>query len=192
MKMDNLEQVANGLFTSASTKAITIDPSQLWFGKYMLPGTLGHSEHEEIGARIVEASQEHNHWVGMNYENFSRAVIDEVKGMYDNNEIARKKMERSQKGWFRKAIEYLCGVKDEPQPEEELKELPFSVLATQIFFNPRHGNAILSNEIRSMADKGYLTLVETDEKTYLMPTQKLADTVYASQNDESNLKNQEN
>jgi hypothetical protein len=44
-----------------------------------------------------------------------------------------------------------------------------------------NGPAIVNSEIREMANKGYINLVKQGDKDILMPTQKLAETVYNAQ-----------
>ena len=44
--MEQLEQVAEGLYASESTRAITVGPEKVGYGRFFLPGALGHSEHE--------------------------------------------------------------------------------------------------------------------------------------------------
>ena len=178
--MKNLENVADGLYVDASTKAITISPRQICFGKYIIPNTLGHSEHEDIGARIVEASVGQDQWVGMSYRKLSGILVDELKTMMSNESIRYERFKKeNSKGFLTRLKEYFLGSEPEPhETEKEITGLPFSILTFQLFTQGSNGPAILGHEIRTMAEKGYINLIEDGDEAYLMPTQKLADAVY--------------
>jgi hypothetical protein len=188
--MEQLEQITDGLYVSEGTRGISVKPTEIAFGKYLMPSTLGHSEHEDIGARLVEASREQGQWVGMAYSTLGNQLVGELEGMYADNEKRRAEMDKPRKGLLARAYEgakSLLGGKQpvaetaQPEVEAEQPERPYSVLAFQLFTQGQNGPAILGSEIRGMADKGYLDLVEQGDQTVLMPTQKFAETVYKAQ-----------
>jgi hypothetical protein len=188
--MEKLEQVAEGLYVSEGTRAITVRPTQISFGKYFMPSTLGHSEYEDIGARLVEASREQGQWVGMAYKNLGKQLVAELEGMYADNDKKRAKMSKPRKGLLARAYEgaksSLFGAElpkvepAKPEPEQP-KSDSSSVLAFWLFMQGPNGPAIVNSEIREMANKGYINLVKQGDKDILMPTQKLAETVYNAQ-----------
>ncbi len=197
--MTQLEQITKGIYVSKGTKAISVKPTEIVIGKYFMPGTLGHAEHEDIGARLVEAAREQGQWVGMDYCSLGKQLAAELRDMIADNEkrIAESKNKGSllelpisvllAKAY--KGITSLLGRKqlvvETAQPKAEQPKTLQSILTFLLLTQGAYGPAILNSEIREMADKGYLDLVEQGDQTILVPTQKLAETVYKAQQPES-------
>ncbi|MBW3014054.1 hypothetical protein KY335_02325 [Candidatus Woesearchaeota archaeon] len=192
-----LEHIGDKLYVGEATKGISIPPEEIAYGRYILPNTLGHSEHEDIGARIVEASREKKQWVGVAYSRLADQLIEELTAMADRDKKAREAWE-NRPGFLRSIYNTLyngfkalvvpskTGAGSEPSDQveetEEKIEKKFSVLAFQLYTQGPRGPEILGYEIRTMADKGYLELVDIDEEnTVLVPTQKFVETVHGSQ-----------
>ncbi|MAG47352.1 hypothetical protein CL617_02000 [archaeon] len=198
--MEQLEQITDDFYASENTRAINVKPTEVGFGKYFMPSTLGHAEYEDIGARLVEAAKEQTQWVGMTYGALGKQIVSELEWIQTDNEKSREEfekrsveIEKSRKGILGKTYEglkTLLGVKqpvvETEQPKSEQSEVeqpkrPYSVLSLMLFMHGENGPARLGSEIRGMADKGYLDIVEQEDQTILVPTQKLVETIYEAQ-----------
>ncbi len=108
-------------------------------------------------------------------------------------EKRRAEMDQLRKGLLTRLTSVYKGVKSlffgkqpveepaRPEPEVEQPKIPLSVLTFKLFRSGPHGPSIICSEVRGMADKGYLVLVEQGNQTILVPTQKFAETVYKAQ-----------
>lgn len=143
MTMEKLEKIAEGYYTNETTKAIAVKPQDLTYGRYFLNNALGKAEHEDLGARLIEAAQKQGTWVGMDYSTLKGQLIKEAH---------------------------------EENPSKQI----FSVLST-LALEGAKGALMLGNELLDMSKQGYLQLVTIDNKTVIIPTQKLAETVYNAQ-----------
>ena len=188
--MKQLEQITDGFYVSEGTKAITVKPTEVAFGKYFMLSTLGRFEYEDIGARLVEAARERGQWVGMAYSTLGKQLVSELEYMRAENKKRMAEINKPRKGLLARAYESaksLLGGKQpvvetvQPKTEEEKPKRPRSVLTFLLLTQGQNGPAILGSEIRGMANEGYLDLVEYEDQTILMPTQKFAETVYKAQ-----------
>ncbi len=188
-----LEQIANGFFVNEDTKQIDVNPKDIAYGRWIIPSTLGHSEHEDVAARLVEKSREAGRWVGVSYRTFMGEIADEVEEMYARDQRQREAFEASQKsrpGFFQRlyrATMEKIGVgtpAQEPvqKPLQEAEPQPpmaFSVLASQVYLS---GSAqVVANELRGMEEQGYLSVVDHGGESILMPTKKMAEVIYRKQ-----------
>lgn len=161
-------------------------PTDLAVGDYFIPNALGHSEHEDLAARIVRMGQAEGKFVAPSYRAIGEQVIGEIEETQKREAAQRAKHEVPTKSLtqsIRAGLSRLMGKKtvaapvQEEVPAEEESPLPFSVLAFNCRFNPQS----LPNEIKGMIDKGYLTLVSKDDNDFLEPTEKLVEAILAAQ-----------
>ncbi len=163
------------------------EPTDLGVGDYFIPNALGHSEHEDLAARIVRMGQAEGQFVAPSY----RAIVEQVIGEIE--ETQKREAAQSSKhaqaptkslmNSIRAGLSRLMGKNkvappvQKETPDTEETPLPFSVLAFQARMNPHS----LPNEIRGMIDQGYLKLVSKDGNDFLEPTEKLVETILSAQ-----------
>lgn len=82
---DGLEEVTPGLFVTESTAALDakFQPEKFGFLRYLIPQGLGHSESEEIAARLLEKAQEQGRFVGMAWTQLQKDIALEVQKLID-------------------------------------------------------------------------------------------------------------
>jgi hypothetical protein len=161
-------------------------PTDLAVGDYFIPNALGHSEHEDLAARIVRMGQAEGKFVAPSYRAIGEQVIGEIEeaqkreaAQRARHEVPTKSLMQSIRGGLSRLMgkkTVAAPVQEDVQAEEE-SQLPFSVLAFNCRFNPQS----LPAEIRGMIDKGYLNLVSKDDNDFLEPTEKLVEAILAAQ-----------
>ncbi len=165
---------------------MTLKPTELAFGRYFMPNTLGRSEYEDIGARLVEIARKQGQWVGVPYNYLAKQFVDELKELIERKE--RAEMDK-QEGIFARVyncIKSLFGRKKQQVVETanpEAEKNPFSVLTVTLFYG-NTGVGALYSEIRGMADEGYIDLVDQGSDVVLVPTRKFVETVYKAQKEQ--------
>ncbi len=162
-------------------------PADLAVGDHFIPNALGHSEHEDLAARIVRMGQAEGKFVAPSYRAIGEQVVGEIEEAQKREAAQRAKHAevptKSLMSSIRSGLSRLVGKKtvaapvQEELPAEEEAPLPFSVLAFNCRFNPQS----LPNEIRGMIDKDYLNLVSKDDNDFLEPTEKLVEAILAAQ-----------
>jgi len=191
--MEQLEQIADGVFVNSTTRGISVKPTEIAYGRYFMPSTLGHSEYEDVGARLVELARKQGQWVGITYQTLGNHLDVELEKMYEYHKKRITEMDKLREGLLTQLTRVYKGVMSlffgkqpveepiRPEPKVGRPKMPHSVLTFKLFVHGPHGPSVIGSEIRGMADEGYLALVEQGNETILVPTQKFAETVYKAQ-----------
>lgn len=155
-------------------------------GDYFIPNALGHSEHEDLAARIVRMGQAEGKFVAPSYRAIGEQILREIKETRKREAAQREKREVPTKSliqFIRFGLSRLMGgetvavsVQEDVSSKEE-SPLPYSVLA----FNCRFDAETLPREIKNMIEKGYLNLISKDGNEFLEPTEKLVEAILAAQ-----------
>lgn len=179
-------------------------PGAIGIMQYALPNVLGHSEYEELAARIIEMAQEEGQFIAPSWKTLATQIFEELQEEIRREEARRPQMKKPQSEekpaeqirGLRAGIEKLLGLfgkspvaaknvaedkkENTPEPQSEImqeEELPFSVIRMNLRFNPNS----LANDVREMIEKGYLNIVRVDEIDFLEPTEKLIGEIMTAQ-----------
>jgi len=183
--LTDLIRTEKGNFESVESKqlATTFKVNDFHYGRYFLPSTLGHSEHEDIAARLIEMAHQEGKWVGVAYPALMNELVKEFQNQWQEVKVPKKT------GLFGKKEEE---VHLQSKPAKEGEEAPFSVLSSlpQMLQNA-------PNEVVAMVDQGLLQKKHFDGKfefanadgekktiegcDVLFPTEKMLQMIYDRQ-----------
>jgi hypothetical protein len=110
---------------------------------------------------------------------YGKYFLMDTLGKAEYEELGVRLIEAAQKNGTWVGMDYVA-LKRQLVEDMHALQPTFSVLG-MFTLHGKSGNACLSMEIKSMRDAGYLNLVKYNNKTVLMPTQKLVDAVYKAQ-----------
>ncbi len=203
VQVDKVGEKPRFLITDGTRQLDTmLSPTDVKIGHYFIPDALGHSEHEEIAARIIQMGRDEGKFVAPSYSALFTQVVEELKIMIASDKARCDKFEKKSTEsvgdtrlsvWdrmksvfgFKKPAEVVVeqgeaesGALLDSEIEEKAKRLPFSVIIDSMRMGD---NYILANEIRDMMAKGYLNLVSDNGLDYIEPTVKLMETIQKSQ-----------
>lgn len=172
--MRDLEEIADGLFVSDMTRQIRVSPDELAIGRFFVPATLQHAEHEEVAARLIARAQEHGMWVGLAYSKLQQELIDEAR-------IEKARYERRYGSPIQRLKRSIVFVLAVMRGRSERAELPVSVLRHLLLYRQPGGFDRLGFELSTMQQKGFIGILYRVPTDILMPTPLLAQTILEAQ-----------
>jgi hypothetical protein len=174
-----VEKIQEGVFRA--DLSVNVLPGQIQYTQWMIPGTLGRVELEDIAARFVGAACRHDGWVGLTVKYIGAQVINEIDaaiGSQDtNNTYVEETWRYQDKMRTRRILSILTlGIYAllKPAPIAPVKpqkqELPYSPLA---IFCRIQGPDKFHYELQQMLEKGWLKTEMAEEGQVFFPTEAL-------------------
>jgi hypothetical protein len=176
-----VEKIQEGIFKA--NLVISILPDQVQYSRWMIPGSLGRVEPEDIAARFVDAARQHGSWVGLTVKYLGTQVTDEIDAAIGNQEAGNAYVEQTWKYQDKMRTRRILSILTlgiyalvKPVPiapaKPEKQELPYSVLAT---FCRIQGPDKFHYELQQMLEKGWLRaeMMEDGQNQILFPTEAL-------------------
>lgn len=72
-----MEKITEGIYKA--NLVTSISPSQVKYTRWMIPGSLGRVEPEDVAARFVDAARQHGGWVGLTVRHLGSQILNEIK-----------------------------------------------------------------------------------------------------------------
>jgi hypothetical protein len=159
--MLSLEKIADGLYVSETTRAISFKPKE--FKGYLF----GKLEYEEIADVFLDAAEKQNQWVGIGFNNYLRK---QLLSQIEENDKYEKQLEEENKSFTTTIYE---GFKSLFDKKQKLKKPHVSWIAM-------NGPDYTMNIVKGMANKGYIEIVNLlslEQDMIILPTEKFFKTL---------------
>lgn len=173
--------------TSGRTEALDarFKPNQIAMGKYFIPGALGHSESEEIAARILMFCREEGKFVAPSYRAIANVIIAEMgkdaavaqarNARHEAVRLAEQRPSASQQIAKKlPGLAKMLGISAHMPvtiPELTAEQKNYQSPMSPIIFSAMYkGINVLPYELKAMIDQGYLTETVVGEEAYYEPT----------------------
>ncbi len=159
-----MNQVKEGIFTDERLGKITAKPDQINYGRWLIPGKLGHAESEDLAARFVEAARQNGGWVGLSMKYIGSQLVEEIETAQKQEEACNAYTEEFWKHQSKMRMRKILSVltlmiyphfvpAPTPPAKPEEQELPFSTLG---FLCRMQGVGKFHQELSHMIGEGWL------------------------------------
>lgn len=165
--MARLEKIANGVYASKAMERSSISPLQLEICRYYIPFVFERKPtFGDIGARIIERSQQEGQFVAISFDYIKEQLAQEYR--------EKEKKKEAKPG----RLSFLQRLKGNPN-----EETVSVILEDAVGEIKRSGNTrVIGKTVADMRRKGYLKFhLDEDKKYILEPTPKLINHIFLRQ-----------